>query len=129
MAADDPKSIVLAYQEAFYRNDRPAVRKLLADKGNFIGPLNSFTDTEAFLDSASIFMKLVKKTEIKKIFVDGNQVCLLYDMTTLVPSIPTLPIASWFKIEQGKINFFQVHFDPGAFVKAKEKGELAKALQ
>jgi hypothetical protein len=129
MNQDHPKEIVLAYHDAFYRNDRNAVRKLLADKGQFTGPLNSFTDADAFLDSAAIFMKLNKSTEIKKVFVDGNEACILYDSTTIVPSIPTQPIASWFKVESGKINFFLVHFDPTPILKAKEQGEIAKALQ
>ena len=129
MASADSKTIVLAYHDAFYRNDRSAVRKLLADTGTFTGPLNSFTDPDAFLDSASIFMRLTKSTEIKKVLSDGEDVCVLYDSTTVVPSIPTLPIASWFKVKSGKIYFFLVHFDPTPFVKAKESGDIAKALQ
>ncbi len=62
-------------------------------------------------------------------FVDGDQVCMMCDGTYRVPSIPTLPIAAWFKVEGGKINFFHVHFDPTPFVKAKENGDLARALQ
>jgi SnoaL-like domain len=129
MTTFKPETIVLAYHDAFYRNDRSAVRNLLSDKGIFMGPLNSFTDADSFLDSAAIFMQLSKKTEIKKVFVDGNQVCVLYDSTTIVPSIPTLPIASWFKIESGRINFFHVHFDPSPILKAKENGDIKKVLQ
>jgi hypothetical protein len=129
MIINDPKTLVLAYHNAFYRNDREAVRKLLMDNGIFMGPLNSFTDADTFLDSAGIFMQLAKTTEIKKIFTDGNDVCVLYNSTTIVPSIPVLPIASWFRVESGKINFFHVHFDPSPFVKAKENGDIAKVLQ
>jgi hypothetical protein len=128
MNQDHTKEIVLAYHDAFYRNDRDAVRRLLADKGHFVGPLNSFTDADVFLDSAAIFMKLNKNTSIRKVFVDGPEACILYDSTTVVPSIPTQPIASWFKVESGKINFFQVHFDPSPILKAKEQGDIARAL-
>jgi hypothetical protein len=62
----------------FYGNDRAAVRNLLADNGTFIGPLNSFTNADTFLDAATIFMQLSEKTEIKKVFVDGGDVCILY---------------------------------------------------
>jgi limonene-1,2-epoxide hydrolase len=120
--------IVLAYHHAFYRNDKAAVRQLLADEGTFIGPLNSFTNPDLFIDAAAIFMKLTSKTDIKKIFTDGNDACILYDSTYIVPSIPILPIASWFKVESGKINFFHVHFDPSRFLNAKENGEIAKVL-
>ena len=125
----ETKTIVLAYHDAFYKNDRAVVRKLLADNGTFVGPLNAFTDADAFLDSAAVFMKLTKRTDIKKIFVDGDEACIIYDSTTIVQSIPTLPIASWFKVEAGKIKFFHVHFDPSPFVKAKENGDITKALE
>ncbi len=129
MTTNNSKTLVLTYHDAFYRNDRAAVRKLLADNGTFIGPLNSFSNADHFLDAAAVFMQLSEKTEIKKVFVDGDEVCVLYDSKTIVPSIPILPIASWFKIESEKIKFFHVHFDPTPFVKAKENGDIAKALQ
>lgn len=129
MTKNNSKTLVLTYHDVFYRNDRAAVRKLLADNGTFIGPLNSFPNADSFLDSAAIFMQLNEKTEIKKILINGHDVCVLYDSTTIVPSIPTVPIASWFKIKSEKIIFFHVHFDPTPFVKAKENGDIAKALQ
>ncbi|HEX4852049.1 MAG TPA: hypothetical protein VFV08_14640, partial [Puia sp.] len=120
--------IVLAYHHAFYKNQRTKVRQLLADKGSFNGPLNSFTDPDQFLDAAAIFMRLTIKTVIKKVFVDDTQACIIYSSVFSVPSIPVLPIASWFKVAAGKIYFFQVHFDPTAFLLARENGDIAKVL-
>ena len=125
----DPKALVLAYHNAFHRGDKTTVRGMLADKGAFIGPLNSFTEADAFLSGAAIFMQLSKKAEIKKVIAEGDDVCVFYDYTTIVPSIPVLPIASWFKVESGKIKFFHTHFNPMPFVAAKERGDVAKALQ
>lgn len=128
MTDNNITEIVLAYHHAFYKNDRASVRQLLADKGSFNGPLNSFTNPDLFLDSATIFMKLTLKTVMKKVFVAGNQACIIYSSAFIVPSIPVLPIASWFKVDRGKIYFFQVHFDPSSFLIAKENGDIAKAL-
>ncbi len=129
MKSEENKKIVLAYHEAFYRNDRNTIRALLADKGVFAGPINTFTDADAFLDSAAVFMRLNKKTEIKKVLADESDVAVFYDSTTIVPSIPTQPIASWFKIKHEKIIFFLVHFDPSPFVKAKQNGDIENALR
>jgi hypothetical protein len=129
MTTANPKDLVRFYHDAFHRRDRIAVRNMLSDIGAFIGPLNSYTDADAFLDGAAIFMKLSKETNIKKIMGEGRDVCVLYDYITIVPSIPTIPIASWFKVESGKINFFHTHFNPIPFLKAKESGEVEKALQ
>jgi hypothetical protein len=129
METDNPRTLVLAYHDAFYRNDRAAVRALLKPDGKFIGPLNAFDDADKFLESASLFMRLAERTEIKQIISEGQDVCVLYDGTYKVPSIPTLPIAAWFRVENGKIAFFHVHFDPSAFVRAKQSGEIDRALQ
>jgi hypothetical protein len=51
------------------------------------------------------------------------------DYTTIVPSIPVIPIAEWFKIESGKIKYLQLHFNPALLVAAMEHGEVAKALE
>lgn len=128
MSSSNPKDIALAYHEAFYRNDRAAVRKLLADDGRFIGPLNSYSDPDTFLDGAAIFMRLNKSTEIKQIIAEGNDVCLFYESTMILPSVPTHPLAAWFKIENGKIKLFHIHFDPAPIVKAKQNGDLDRVL-
>jgi hypothetical protein len=129
MSSTNAKEVALAYHHAFYANDRASVRKLLADRGSFIGPLSAFEDPDKFLDAASIFMKLTANTEIKSVVSEGNDVCILYDSTLKVKSIPTLPLATWFKIEEGKIKFFHVHFDPTSIVAAMASGDLNKALQ
>ena len=116
------EAIVRQYHEAFHRGDRAAVRALLADRGDFIGPLSSFTDPEIFLDAASVFWRIHRSTQIKAVITGaggaGNDVCVVYDYTTTVPSIPTLPLAAWFKVEGEKIRFFHIHFDPTAVVRA-----------
>jgi hypothetical protein len=129
MGSTQSEAIALAYLRAFERNDKAEVRKLLADEGAFIGPLQSFTQADPFMAEADIFMQLTKKFEIKKVIADGDDVCVFWDYTTIVPSIPVIPIAEWFKIEAGKIRYIQLHFNPAPIVAAKERGDIAKALQ
>jgi hypothetical protein len=101
---------------------------MLADNGDFIGPLSSFTDADAFMQAADIFTQLVKKVEIKQVLGDGDDVCVLWDYTTIVPTIPTIPIAAWLKLDAGKIKYFHLHFNPAAFVAAVERGDVARSL-
>jgi len=118
----------VSYFEALQRKDRVAIRAMLVDDGSFIGPLQSFTEADAFMNAADIFMQLTKKVDIKKVLADGNDVCILWDYTTIVPSIPVIPVAAWLTIEADKIKYFHLHFNPAAIVAAKERGEIAKAL-
>jgi len=118
----------VAYFTALARQDRAAIRKLLADTGDFIGPLSSFTDADAFMKAADIFTQLVKKVEIKQVLREGDEVCVFWDYTTIVPSIPVIPIAAWLKLDTDKIKYFHLHFNPAPFVAAVERGDVAKAL-
>jgi ketosteroid isomerase-like protein len=125
----DAKSLVLAYHDAFYRKDRAAARALLASDGRFIGPLSAFDDADAFLDAADVFMKLAGPPKVKAVVAEGDDVCIVYDYVSLVPSIPDLPSVAWFRTRAGKITLFHVHFDPTSIVKAMEHGEIARLLQ
>jgi len=80
------------------------------------------------MSAADVFMQLTKKVDIKKVLVDGDDVCIFWDYTTIVPSIPIIPIAAWLTIGADKIKYFHLHFNPAAFVAAAERGEVAKAL-
>jgi hypothetical protein len=129
MNSAQSQALALAYLKASERNDDVEARKMLADDGDFIGPLKSFTLADAFIKEAKLFMRLTKKIDIKKVIADGDDVCVFWDYTTHVPSIPVTPIAEWFKIESGKIKFIQRHFNAIPFVAAMERGDVAKALQ
>jgi uncharacterized protein YndB with AHSA1/START domain len=127
-AAVTPQARAVSYFEALARKDRAAIRAMLVDDGSFIGPLQSFTDADAFMNEADVFMRLTKKVDIKKVLADGDDVCIFWDYTTIVPSIPAIPVAAWLTIEVDKIKYFHLHFNPAAIVAAKERGEVAKAL-
>jgi hypothetical protein len=71
---------------------------------------------------------LCKRADIKRVLADGDDVCIFWDYTTIIPSVPVIPVAAWLTIEAGKIKYFHLHFNPAAIVAAKERGEIAKAL-
>ena len=49
---------------------------------------------------------------MKKVFVDGDDVCLLYDFAT--EKVTTF-FCSWYQIKDGKIASIRTVFDPRAF--------------
>ena len=50
--------------------------------------------------------------DVKKVFLDGDDVCLLYDLVTYGH---TVFMSSWYHIEEGKIASIQTVFDPQQF--------------
>lgn len=51
--------------------------------------------------------------DLKKVFSDGADVCVLYDLVTAGASVY---MASWYQVEEGRIVSIRTAFDPQAFV-------------
>jgi len=121
--------LVLVYHDAFHKGKKEAVRQLLLGDGEFTGPLNSYHDADKFLEGSAIFMRLSKNSAVRQVVADGDHVCIIYDYRTIVPSIPVIPIVSWFQVESGKIKLFHTFFNPCPFLRAKENEDVEKALK
>ena len=55
----------------------------------------------------------------RKVFADGNDVCLWYDIT-MGPGLDILS-SGWYKTEDGKISSFKVIFDPRRVLEQSKK--------
>jgi len=108
-----PKEAVMSYIHAMAARDYAAARNYLADNVRVKGPAG-----EAFR-SPDEFLKMMEQQrgtyDIKKVFVDENDVCLLYDFST--PRVTTF-FCSWYQVRDGKIISIQTVFDPRAFAPA-----------
>lgn len=110
----DARQAVMAYIKAMDERDYAAARKYLGDNVRVKGPAG-----ETFR-SPDEFLKMMEqqhgKYDIKKVFVDGCDVCLLYDFVT--PKV-TAFFCSWYQVKDGKIGSIQTIFDPRAFAAAQ----------
>jgi len=107
------REIVMSYIAAMDKRDYAAVRNHLQESVFIKGPAG-----EAFR-SPDQFLKMMEKQrgryDIKKVFVDGDDVCLLYDFVT---EKVTAFFCSWYQINNGRIASIQTIFDPRAFAGA-----------
>ena len=65
---------------------RPRPRVLVGYPGDdlsFQGPLEQFDDADAFITSLRGLFQIVKGAEEQKIFVDSEDVCVIYDLVTV----------------------------------------------
>ena len=87
------------------------------DRIERIDPVIDRPAGEAFR-SPDEFLKMIEqqrgKYDIKKVFVDGSDVCLLYDFVT--PKVTTF-FCSWYQVKDGRISSIQTVFDPSAFAR------------
>ena len=84
--------------------------KLLSEKVQVIGPAGeSFKNPKEFINMLRAYKA---KYDLKKVFVDGYEVCLLYDMKM---SKITAYTASWYRVKNNKIEFIRSIFDSKLF--------------
>jgi limonene-1,2-epoxide hydrolase len=108
------ETIVNAFFAALARRDFPAARKLLADDFRFEGPFDIFSAPEPYLVALQKLYPIVKGVQVRKMFVDGGHVCMLYDMETNTAAGTQL-ICEWFQVEANKIVSTRAVFDARPF--------------
>ena len=106
--------IVQTFMHAVQTGDPATARKQLADDLSFQGPLETFAKPEPYLESLGRLHHIIERVDVKKMFVDGEDVCLLYDMVTNTPA-GTAFIAEWYRVKHGKIREIRVVFDARPF--------------
>ena len=113
-AKSSAKEIVTEYLRAVERKDWKTVRSHISDNITGVSPgpeeLISFKKAEPFMSYLE-HSNDVRPWDIKKEFVDGNDVCLLYEATYREP-VKTF-VCAWFHVnDDGKISSLRFVFDP-----------------
>ncbi|TLZ43386.1 MAG: nuclear transport factor 2 family protein [Methanobacteriota archaeon] len=108
------RETVNGFQKALGKGDFAGARKYLDDHLRFVGPFETFDRPEPYLESLQRLHHIIVRIEPKKMFADGNDVCLLYDMVTNTPA-GTAFISEWHHVEGDKITAIRVVFDPRPF--------------
>ncbi|HUK79287.1 MAG TPA: nuclear transport factor 2 family protein [Nitrososphaerales archaeon] len=107
---DRPKEVVMAYIGALDGQRYDEALGLLDDGVRIRGPAG-----EAFgkpMDFIEMLRKYMGRYDVKKVFADGKDVCVLYDLVT---TGQTVYMSSLYQVEGGKIVSISTVFDPGAF--------------
>lgn len=111
-----PRDVVTSYIAAMDSHNYGAARTYLGDNVRVKGPAGeAFRRPDEFL---SMMQTHQGRYHVKKVFVDGNDVCVLYDLATRTV---TTFFCSWYQVENGKIVSIQTVFDPRPFAAAQEK--------
>jgi ketosteroid isomerase-like protein len=99
--------------DAWTRKEFEAARSYLRDDLSFEGPIESFTDADSYIASLKQLSAIVTGAERQKVFVDGDDVCVIYDLKT--QPIPSSRTCEWSRVRDGKIASVSVVFDARPF--------------
>lgn len=106
LATSGAKDAVLSFLKALNDDDFDRARDHTSDSLSFVGVLGSRDGADAYFED----MKRMRlKYDIQKVFVEGNDVCVLYEI-----NMSGAPIfcCGWYQVEDGKISSIRVVFDP-----------------
>src|SRR5207247_9274559 len=78
------------------------------------GPSESFHRAERYLEARGKLHPIVERVEPRRTFVDGDDVCVLYDMVTNTPA-GTAFICEWYRVRGDKIGAIRAVFDARPF--------------
>lgn len=106
----DPGTTVSTYVKAWTSGDFDTTRSTLADDVSFVGPLGTADGIEECMNGLQGLKQIVESSEQQQVIVDGDDVCLIYDLATT--KFGTIPTAGWFQLRDGKITSIRVFFDP-----------------
>src|SRR6266536_2774663 len=76
--------------------------------------IDAFDNAEAYLAALRGLSQIVKGAEQQHVFVDGDDVCVIYDLITSTPA-GSSPTAEWYHLRDGKISSVRVFFDARPF--------------
>jgi ketosteroid isomerase-like protein len=107
---DETRRIVERYFAAWTANDVSAAYALLADDLFFSGPTASYESAEAFRPALINFAAMTKAARIVELVVEGDRAAMLYDCELPEP-VGNLKVASFFRVENGKIRAYATQFD------------------
>ena len=104
------KQVVLSYIRALDSQDFTGAASFMDGAVHIKGPGGeSFSNPNEFM---GMLKQYRGKYDLKKVFVDGDDVCVIYDYVT---PMGKAIMCSWYLLKGGKINFIQTIFDPSPF--------------
>jgi ketosteroid isomerase-like protein len=101
-AETDPKTFALSYLAAVERKDFAAFGALLASDVVFTGPETTLEGASAVAAAYRRLSAMLLRNEPRKIFVDGDEICMIYDFVTDT-SVGAVPTMEWLRLEHGKV--------------------------
>ena len=109
-AASDPKAVALAYFDAFSRKRFERLADLLHPDVEFKGPGGSLHNSRDFIATLRKVAPVLLRTDLKRVFVEGDEALVRYDFVTDTPVGP-VPTVEMLKIEKGRVRSIWLLFD------------------
>jgi ketosteroid isomerase-like protein len=98
---------------AWTTGDFSRARELLQDDVWFTGPIGTVSDAGSYIASPRQLSGISTGVGKQKVFADGDDVCVIYDLTTA--PVPSSRTCEWYQVRDGKVASVSVVFDARPF--------------
>lgn len=106
----DPKTLTLAYLDAVAKKEYRALEHMLAPDLDFQGPSMSRTTAREFIGALERLSVIHVRNEVKRVFAEGNESCVVYDFVTDTPA-GALPMLEWLRFDGSRIAAIRLYYD------------------
>jgi len=94
--------LTAAYIQAVGEHRLDDLRPMLDPEAEFTLGDATFRGTDAFVGAFVRLMPILERNDIRRIFVDGDEACVIYDFVTSTPAGPVLSI-EYLTFRNGRI--------------------------
>lgn len=108
------REIVERYMNDYYSGNAQGARAFLAKGLRCGGPGAHFESADAFIRGSAHAATALRGHEIKKVFVDGHDVCVFFD-ALVNHQVERMAMVSWYRVDEGRIVSIHTLFDTGPF--------------
>jgi hypothetical protein len=100
--ASDVRELLTSYIQAVGEGRLEALPPLLDPDAEFTLGDNTFRGRDAFVGAFRRLLPIIERNEIRHLFVDGDEACVVYDFVTSTPVGPVLSV-EYIKLRNGRI--------------------------
>jgi hypothetical protein len=104
------KELTLAYLETVGKQQYGELERLVTPDLRFRGPAMTRTSAADFLTALKRLAAIHVRNDVKRVFVDGDQVCVIYDFVTDT-SAGALPAVEWLQFDGDRISSIDLYYD------------------
>jgi hypothetical protein len=116
------ETMARAYLRAVGDKDLGKVEELLAPDITFVGPAMMLAGVRDVLAALRRISAIHVRNDVKRVFVDGDEVCVIYDFVT--DTVGAVPTIEWLSFENARIRSVKLYYDQVPWQTVRQ--ELAK---
>lgn len=111
---EQSREIIERYMSAYYSGDVERAGAFLAKDLHCTGPGANFESADAFIRGSAHAAKALRGYEIEKVFLDGDDVCVFFDVLLDHP-VERMAMVNWYRLSGERIVSIHTLFDTGPF--------------